>query len=180
MVNQNFFFSIKEHEILPFVADINEWIEKQLPLGRPYEVFFFKSKLIITELITNAIKHANTNEFTLNIEIGNQTVKVTRIDKGKPFNLFSKGEALEWPLADHFFGKPIMILEDKLSNMSAIIKSQYCIEFKLEEFVKQNDDVINTLIEHFGLIIITKLSDQFVYSYDPGFHLNTFEATIKV
>ncbi|MDB5119519.1 MAG: hypothetical protein JWN56_737 [Sphingobacteriales bacterium] len=165
--------------MLPFVIKINEWIEQGLPRDRSNDVLFFKSKLILTELVTNAIKHSHTNEFKLIVAIESDMVKLTRIENGNPFSLFSEGRALEWPLAPSFIGKPVMILKDKMSHMFAIINDYYNIEFKLEEYSKDDEVVIDTLLEHFGLIIITKLSDKFNYSYDPTHHLNIFEAKIK-
>ncbi|MDB5014409.1 MAG: hypothetical protein JWQ25_2611 [Daejeonella sp.] len=159
---------------------INEWIEEGLPRDRSNDVLFFKSKLILTELVTNAIKHAHTNEFKLIVGIESDLVKLTRIENGNPFSLFSEGRALEWPLSSNFIGKNVMILKDKMSNMFAVINDYYNIEFKLEEYSKDDDIVIDTLLEHFGLIIITKLSDKFNYSYDPANHLNIFEANIKL
>jgi len=61
-----------------------------------------------------------------------------------------------------------------------VIDDYYKIEFKLEEYSKDEEVVIDTLLEHFGLIIITKLSDKFNYSYDPANNLNIFEANIKL
>ena len=179
MVKQEFNFKIKEQDVLPFVIKVNEWIEQGLPQDRSSDVLFFKSKLILTELVTNAIKHAHTNDFNLVVGIESDLVKITRIENGNPFSLFSEGRALEWPLAASYIGKPVMILKDKMSNISAVIKDYYDIEFKLEEYSKDEEVVIDTLLEHFGLIIITKLSDKFNYSYDPNNHLNIFEATIK-
>lgn len=166
--------------MLPFVIKINEWIEEGLPRDRSNDVLFFKTKLILTELVTNAIKHAHTNEFKLIVAIEPDLVKLTRVDNGNPFSLFSEGRALEWPLATGYIGKPVMILKDKMSNMFAVINDYYNIEFKLEEYSEDDEVVIDTLLEHFGLIIITKLSDKFNYSYDPNNHLNIFEANIKL
>jgi hypothetical protein len=177
---QEFNFSTKGQEVLPFVLKINEWIELGLPPNRNHDVLFFKTKLILTELVTNAIKHAHTSSFNLIVEIVADLVKIVRVDNGNPFNLFSEGMALEWPLAPNYIGKPVMILKDKMSNMFAIIDDYYNIEFKLEEYSKEEEGVIDTLLEHFGLIIITKLSDRFTYSYDPINNLNLFETNIKL
>lgn len=180
LVSHDFIFSIQEQEIFPFVIQVKEWIEKKIPLEKSCDLFFFKSKLIITELVTNGIKHANTNTFKLTIVIDKQFVRFQRIDSGKPFGLISEGQELAWPLPIDFFGKPLMILKDKMSNMFAVIKNHYSIEFKLEEYIKKDEEVINTLIEHYGLIIITKLSDEFIYRYDPDHQLNIFASTIKI
>jgi hypothetical protein len=180
LVNQEFNFKIGAQDVLPFVIKINEWIEQGLPHNRSNDVLFFKSKLILTELVTNAIKHSHTSEFKLIVEIDADLVKITRVENGNPFSLFSEGRALEWPLAPSHIGKSVMILKDKMSHMFAVIDDYYKIEFKLEEYSKDEEVVIDTLLEHFGLIIITKLSDKFNYSYDPANNLNIFEANIKL
>ncbi len=57
--------------------------------------------MIISELLTNSIKHANDDFTLIELIANNDTFMIRRVDNGKPFNLKNHDqseEILEWPL----------------------------------------------------------------------------------
>ncbi|SFS60473.1 Histidine kinase-like ATPase domain-containing protein [Mucilaginibacter polytrichastri] len=131
----------------------------------------FKSKFILTELLTNAIKHANTSQVSLNLEITDALVKFVKTDYGNPFMLPQ--------IKDEQFKDALIITADVMHTLYAKQKEEltyfYCHENEAPSINLDND-----LPEHFGLLIITKAADEFFYHFDEQNRANTFTATINL
>lgn len=138
--------------------------------GVNIDELLFKSKFILTELLTNAIKHANANEVELSIEIANDFVRFKKQDKGNQLVL---------PQTKHHdFENAIIVTTDIMHTLYAIEKESatyfYCHENAVPVIDTNND-----FPEHFGLLIITKAADEFSYHYDSQKHANTFTAKVN-
>ena len=142
-----------------------------MPNGEGTRELLFKSKFILTELLTNAIKHANTHEVKLNIEIEDKLVKFEKQDFGNPLVL---------PQIKHEqFNDALIITADVMHTLYAVEKEGiayfYCHENAVPSIGTEHD-----FPEHFGLLIITKAADEFSYHYDSANNINTFTATINL
>ncbi|NCD72246.1 ATP-binding protein [Mucilaginibacter agri] len=130
----------------------------------------FKSKFILTELLTNAIKHANTDEVILNLEITDSLVRFIKTDHGTPMNFPG--------LENKSFEGGIIITADIMHTLYAVEQNGrlcfYCHENSAPTIN------INDFPEHFGLLIITKAADEFCYQYNKQNHANTFTASINI
>ena len=62
----------------------------------------------------------------------------------------------------------------------AIIQNENRIAFELDEFPIENVSIESNLIEHYGLMILTKVSDQFYYVHDASTHTNLFHVVINI
>jgi anti-sigma regulatory factor (Ser/Thr protein kinase) len=73
-----------------------------------------------------------------------------------------------------------LLTKDGLHSMYAVVESDTQIRFVCEE--ENGDEVLDVtnLMEHFGLLIITKSSDTFTYEYDVDTGLNTFSVIIDL
>lgn len=130
----------------------------------------FRSKYILTELLTNAIKHDH-GASRLKIEITDKAINVVKTDTGKPLTLPTASKNIP--------GVERIVTADTMHTLYTNKQGQ-----RLYFYCQQTPDhsvvVNNRLPEHFGLLIITKAADEFYYTYNHEEQLNTFSATIKL
>lgn len=178
-VRQQMVFTNKQEMIHPFLKDVVAFIKKNLP-GRAAQVVF-KAKMVVSELLTNSIKHAN-DEFTLiDLIANNEIFIIRRVDSGKPFNLKNPGnekEILQWPLIGNP-ETPVKIHADHLNGLFAHIISPFSLSFHAESYTNEAV-VFPDISEHYGLMIICRASDSFIYELDPVNLKNIFTVTIQL
>jgi len=150
------------------VKQVLEYIEQQLT-GLEYKHdIYFKTKSVVTELLTNAAKHAGTDTLNIYIDIDEDYLTIKKKECGMPFTLV-KYNAMP--------GTKKRLTYDIMHSLYAINEPNNTIRFMVEESPDDNLD-INEVAEHFGLLIVTKCAEEFIYHYDEGTKLNTF--TVKV
>lgn len=178
-VRQQMVFTNKQEMIYPFLKDVVAFIKKNLPAKAAQIVF--KTKMIVSELLTNSIKHTN-GEFTLlELIAAADNFIIRRIDNGKPFNLTGPGnntDRLQWPLTGNL-KKAIKIHNDHLNGLFAHITSPYSLSFHAESY-SEGEVIFPDISEHYGLIIICRASDSFTYQLDPASMSNIFTVTIQL
>lgn len=177
-VHKQFDFQVADHEMRPFITDAGDWIARHLPSGKEEEALLFRCGLILSELITNAIKHSLIGEIILDITMDLHGIEIKRIDHGKRFFLINENQAEYYPLNDTQKGQQITVFKDNMYGLFALVKNPFLIEFQLEEYVNAIPE-IKDLLEHFGLIILTKSSSRFTYAFDPDTHTNVFAVWVK-
>ena len=137
-----------------------------------------KFKLVIMELLTNAIKHCNSTSY-LEIHIQDHQLLIRKIDCGKKFSFLDdeSKEDYQFPIAT--FKEPFLInaLLGNNYKLSLLIKSENHIEFL--EPPEIDYLAINEIPENFGLMIIRKCVDVFQYYYEEKTFSNIFEVTFK-
>jgi hypothetical protein len=157
------------------VQELLDFIVNHVPAHVNKEGVSFKAEVILIELLTNGIKHAGTMETFLDITIDEQAIYIDKKDFG---NRYQPGSITS--LLIHNPGYRELLTQDGLHSMYAVVESDTKLQFVCEEV---NDDAaleINDLMEHFGLLIITKASDRFTYEYDSDMGLNTFSVLIDL
>lgn len=177
-IHQQMVFNNKEGMIYPFLKDAVSFIKTHLPDKTAQLVF--KTKMIITELLTNSIKHANDDFTLIEFMVNDHEFIIRRTDIGLPFYLKNpddEQELLEWPLND--VEGPIEIYSDHLNGLFANITSPYSLSFYAECYPDEMI-VFPDISEHYGLTIICRASDDFVYEHDPQSRRNTFTITINL
>lgn len=137
---------------------------------------FLRSKWIVTELFTNASKHSNNAVIRFDIKIENATLQITKSDHGEPFSVSINGERKYFP-ADFAEKHTYLLHKDDLSILYAAVNDG-TLSFCVEDNTDIADIAIPEIYEHFGLIIITKSSDKFIYKYDSSTETNIFTASI--
>ncbi|MGV8879795.1 MAG: hypothetical protein ACOH2A_12265 [Sphingobacteriaceae bacterium] len=156
----------------------SNWIADHLTLNKDGEGILFRCRLILSELITNAIKHSLVDNIIMEITVDPLFVEISRYDRGKRFFLVLENQSEYYPLNDAYAGQQIMVFKDKMYNLVAVVKNPFLIDFKLQEYMEEKHDIKDTL-EHFGLIILTKSSSRFSYRFDPDTFTNIFSARIE-
>lgn len=164
--------------ILPLVHKVTGHIKEQVcDEQKGLEQLLNKCKFIITEFCTNAIKHSGQQQSGLNIYTANQHLFIERTDEGRPFSVKWKGSVLSFPLPEEV--NVITLMEDDINCLRLKKINPNTAKFYTEQ--KAADHINSRHInEHFGLIIICTLCDEFVYTHNPANGSNIFTAKLKL
>ena len=170
MAKRQFEFINHSENLTPALKQMLEFINNKLVANVPAINLLFKSKIILTELITNSLKHSNSINTKIIINITVKNIQISKIDYGVPLSLITYSNS----------GKTkVPVINDALHTLYAVPKEQNKVTFMCEENKMIDILSIDNIMEHFGLLIITKASDRFVYSYDPDAKSNTFTALLN-
>jgi hypothetical protein len=159
---KQFIFDNHTANLTPFTKEILAYVAAQLPTAN--EKLLFRAKFVITELLTNALKHSGMGQSWLNITVDGKLLYITKKDLGAPLPLVAGIE--------HLPGDRSPISCDAMHILYAVHGQGQEVHFICEEG-NCNELDIHEIIEHFGLIIITKSSDRFTYRYLNGENLFT-------
>jgi anti-sigma regulatory factor (Ser/Thr protein kinase) len=175
LASKQFSLPNTRQSIKPSVQEVLDFVINSLPAGINAEGISFKIEVIIIELLTNGIKHAGTIETFLDVTINEDNINIDKKDFG---NRFHPGNITSLLVYD--VGHRELLTKDGLHSMYAVVESDTQIRFVCEE--ENGDEVLDVtnLMEHFGLLIITKSSDTFTYEYDVDTGLNTFSVIIDL
>ncbi len=137
-----------------------------------------KFKLVIMELLTNAMKHCRIISFLEIYYKGNELV-IKKRDGGEKFSFkdFETQESYHFPLANFIEPTKIQALLGNNYQLEVVVKSENLIEFLEPPEIDYLS--INEIPENFGLMIIKQCSDQFHYYYNPEKEENIFEVVFK-
>ena len=170
MAGKKFELLNSDETITPVLKQILEYIKGALPAKVNAENTLFKAKIIITELLTNALKHSDSKTTIIDVKITNKILTITKINYSAPLTLIAKTNATAYKVA---------ITTDMLHTLYCKSTAKDQVKFLCEETSIDDTSSINGIVEHFGLLIITKAADIFVYTYDHRVQSNTFVATIE-
>ena len=170
MSQKQFEFLNSKDTTTSVLKQILDYIKTVLPVNAEADTILFKTKVIITELLTNALKHSGSNRTLIDIKVTKKILTITKTDQGNPLSLIDK---------TNLNRNRVAITSDALHTLYARSTAQNQVQFLFEE--NDLDDVTATdnIIEHFGLLIIAKAADIFVYTYDRRAKSNTFVVTME-
>ena len=150
-------------------------ITGRIPVWADAENILFRSKVIITELLTNGIKHAGKSSTLFDIETDAERMVIRKIDRGMPLYLVNTHH--NSPSGNEELNKRL-ISADPLNSLYAIWESENHIRFVSEEGSLDDFLSFEQVMEHFGILIITRSSDEFTYTYDKKVKTNIFTVNI--
>lgn len=136
-------------------------------------------KLVIMELLTNAMKHCRKESYLV-IEKSEVQIIIKKIDNGPRFSFldFYTNKQYLLPLTDEEVNKDINALLANNYKMVLRIINRNSIEFLApEDIVYQS---IFEIPEHFGLLIIRQCVESFHYHFDEKTDENIFEVIFKL
>ncbi len=151
---------------------ILDFINSNLPRHADAASINFKTKIIVTELLTNGLKHSGEPQTCISITVDNDFVFIEKTDSGNPFNPNNHPGLL-----NNAAGHKAILSFDGMHCIYALVEGGSTIRFICEE-TGNDTPAVNGLMEHFGLLIITKSADEFKYHYDDAASVNTF--TVKL
>jgi hypothetical protein len=173
-----FVFCLQEQDVVPFIDKIIDWISIDLPEGANSGKIIFQSRLILSELITNAIKHARVPEVYFEIHITAEALLIVKKEKGNRFQLIN--DQFNTVIVNHKGKrvKKVELAKDLRHGLFALFQNDSSIEFTVETY-EENAEKLTGALEHYGLIIITLSSHEFKYEYDQSSFTNSFSAKIN-
>jgi anti-sigma regulatory factor (Ser/Thr protein kinase) len=180
-IERDFLFSNDSKVMYSLLNEIVSFVKIHFP-SETYEEKISNCKQALIELLTNAVKHSNTDTSSISVVIEDHKIELIKLDKGRPFYLehYTGWPPINWPLSKQYIGEKIKIYNDDFSHLHAIIQNENRIAFELEEFPIESVNLDTNLIEHYGLLILTKVSDQFYYVRDSASNTNIFHVTINI
>ena len=152
-----------------------DYISGIIPAQADAEDIMFRSKVIITELLTNGIKHAGNGSTWFDIESYTSSMVIRKTDNGQPLYLINSRQHSAEQNADN----KKLISADMLNSLYAIWESDNHIRFASEEVSFDDFLPVEQVMEHFGILIITRSADEFTYTYDKETHSNIFRVQIS-
>lgn len=165
-----------------FTDQVTDFISRSVPLPPPQlQTLLFRCKTIISELLTNTIKHAEQDKTLLEVHIFEDAVQITRRDGCAPLQLRNKadGQPLHWPLPSLHHNTSHIVYGDDLNTLLLRIDQQGKGKFEALQN-SSNDFNVNSLHEHYGLLLIALCSQLFTYLYDTDANENVFTAIVKL
>ena len=170
-----FEFDNRAGELVSSLEHMLDYIKGCLPAHAETEDILFKCKVIITELLTNAIKHPGKGKTLFNIELNETALVITKTDYGLPLYLINTRNNSARAIAET---NKRLISADPLSSLYANWVSENHIRFSSEDG-SSGDFSIEQVMEHFGILIITRSSDEFTYIYHKNTRSNVFRVLIN-
>ena len=138
---------------------------------------FSKIKWVITELLTNAVKHSGTRDCTLNIKVDNNRLFLEKEDRGNALSLTEQetGKIFTWPIQDFTSKLEFQIYQNGDDSLNVRSDDARSARFYVKEMAGPDmPPQLNDTNEHFGLLILTKASHEFCYEYEPETQTNRF------
>lgn len=157
------------------LQQIRGFINEFLPAHAASEELGYKVEIVITELLTNALKHVKDAETCMRIYLDDNYLTIEKTDFGTQFNPDN--------FADIFKQAPgykILLTYDELHSVYAVLEPNDTVRFICETKKNRNRIDINGVGEHFGMIIISKAAEAFTYHYDTSSGLNRFNVRMRL
>ncbi|WP_353720648.1 anti-sigma regulatory factor [Dyadobacter sp. 676] len=151
-------------------------IRRKAGASQPGEDLMAKIKWVIMELLTNAVKHSGERETVLKIGLTADALILEKEDYGKPLILVGQDKKkIMWPL-EHL-ARPVdfPIYHNGMDSLCVRTDQSGRAVFFIEQLAEMEmPALLSDTSEHFGLLIMTKASDEFAYEHDPDTGLNRF------
>lgn len=174
-------FSNKSEDISDILDMCTSYIIKKTA-GDLGSVVLSKVKWVLTELLTNAIKHSETSTSTILVSINNEEIILQKQDSGAPMQFYdsSLNQTISWPITNKLYDTSHIIYTSSTETLIAHIVSDGSIRFLIEEIEPDvRESILTDMSEHFGLLIITKSSTEFSYVYSSDKKMNLFKSVFK-
>ena len=157
------------------LMEIRAFINEFLPAHAANADLSFKMEMVMTELLTNALKHVKDAETCIRIYLDDNYLTIEKTDFGTQFNPHN--------FADIFKQTPgykILLTHDDLNSVYAVLEMNDTVRFICEQKKNKNGIDINNIGEHFGMIIISRAAEVFTYHYDTASGLNRFNVRMRL
>ncbi|GGM87215.1 hypothetical protein GCM10010967_19520 [Dyadobacter beijingensis] len=147
-----------------------------LPLD---DALMAKIKWVLMELLTNAVKHSGERQSVLRIGFSEEALSLEKEDYGKPLVLVGQDKKkIVWPLEEVVKPVDFPIYHNGMDSLCVRTDEAGRATFFIEELAEMEmPALLSDTSEHFGLLIMTKASDEFAYEHDPDTGLNRFTST---
>lgn len=165
----------KREAMIESLQEIRGFINEFLPAHAATEDLNFKVEIVITELLTNALKHVKNTESCMRIHLDDNYLSIEKTDFGTQFNPDNFAEIFKQQP-----GYKILLSYDELHSVYAVLEMNDTVRFICEQKRNRNRIDINGVAEHFGMIIISRAAEAFTYHYDTASGLNKFNVRMRL
>jgi len=179
-ISRKFIFDNQAESLYALTVEMTDHVKLHV---NPDEAILLKLRLILVELLTNAVKHSVGQESVIEIIHLPGKINIKKSDIGATLSLRSEGVTYDWPLPGrHYKNSVISIYGDDTCTLKGKLTNNCRIAFSIEENVMENsyESNVRNLTEHFGLMIITRACDSFEYEFEIDNCTNHFIATLKL
>lgn len=150
-------------------------ISEGIPVNTDADDVLFRCKIIITELLTNSIKHGGERSTLFSVEMDNKYLTIRKTDSGSPLYLINTHKHSSINTESN----KKLISSDPLNSLYAAWQNENSILFSCEESIAEDFLPVEQVMEHFGILIITRSSDEFTYTYNKQSLSNTFKVKLR-
>jgi anti-sigma regulatory factor (Ser/Thr protein kinase) len=173
--SKKYLYSNNADGLYPLVLTIME------DIGQVNDGASFKLKIILVELLTNSLKHSGQDKTTIEVTASGNNITIKKTDTGNGLAVRCSDYLLEWPLPGmHHTNKVLIVYTDAGAILKAKLSDNCNLHFFIEESEETDTIDINSLAEHFGLMIITRACDVFEYRFDIDTCTNIFTVSLTV
>ena len=172
-MEKDFTFYNNAEDIYPVLLDVMSFIQTSASIS--CKQVTSRSSVILTELLTNGVKHAGDTPTLIRISRQEDGLHLIKSDQGRLFLPEKIGRLDKINLQA---GKKISITSDPITELYAVAEDDYRLRFGVKDHPLNDDIPVQGLLEHYGLLMITKASDHFFYEYHPEQQLNVFWSVI--
>lgn len=161
------------------IDNIVDYIAAALPEAAATELLLFKCRFILSEYISNAIKHVRGHASLIAVGLRPDGLHIELSTTGEVLHLpaYGKRPALTWPLPSGHLHEKWEVYGDDVNVLYVTAGEPNCAVFMAEERLVVPRQV-RQLHEHFGLLIIAAAAKEFTYHYDPDSGRGTFRALL--
>ncbi|WP_157488102.1 anti-sigma regulatory factor [Dyadobacter crusticola] len=161
-----------------------EYVEQSsVPTNDLTEDLRSRFKWVVTEMLTNAIKHSGVPECAVLIRNDQEKLVLEKADTGLPLTIKLENGAgkVSWPLESIMPPVAFEIYQNGIESLQLTAPSTTRAVFSVKEMQHSDQPVISeSTTEHFGLLILTKASDAFEYEYEAKTGTNTFRCIFNL
>ena len=163
--------------LIPRSSKGSEWVSRKLIsfISKRYRGIAPKSlnevRLLVQELFSNSVKHTDSESVNVRCRITDSILELWFLNVGRGFKIkpmlkdkTSKGFLPPYPV--EYINKDVLIAKTTGYNLYCTISNSH--EFSLYSEAAENNFKINALPEHYGLLIISRLSDTVTYKMESG------------
>ncbi|WP_374949292.1 ATP-binding protein [Mucilaginibacter sp.] len=177
-VTKRFVFNNRAEDLYNVHVEVIDYLTTEAGLDDSAN---FKLKVVLTELLTNGIKHSGCDKSIIETCIQPDSIRIKKTDAGNSFSASFNGCSYRWPLPGRHFNDTIIHL---YGDDNYLLKAKNQNNYRLVFFIEEQPQLsagneINNLSEHFGLMIIARACDGFSYEFDIDTCSNNFTATFK-
>jgi len=176
-------FTSNKEEIPGILNECLEHIRQKTQSAPPNEGTLSKIKWVVTEMLTNAIKHSGEEHCMLAVKVSDNRLILEKEDQGKPLSLTEQytGKSTEWPISDLSEPLEFQIYHNGIDSLIVRADDPNRAGFFIEQLEDTAmPDLIQDTSEHFGLMIMAKSADAFSYEYDQDSHTNRFTCVFQL
>ena len=128
---------------------------------------------VLTELLTNAVKHAKTRSSQITIQLSQSGLLIRKSDYGNPLPYLPLNDQTEASDMVTIYKNGPELLTGQVSGNSIL----FVID---EDGEPSKEDLLSQISEHLGLMIIAKACETFRYEYIAEEKMNIFSCAISL